>query len=145
MFLGRVRCVTCRTENLIHPYKSEDTAVVLLEFESGALGTVDACFNILDRSSRNRLELYGSKGSILAEGTLGQGGGGEMIVRLEDAAAYEARQARDLADGARVEVPTVNLYRAQIEDVNGALATGREPLCGGQGRVVESEGPRRLL
>jgi predicted dehydrogenase len=132
MFLGRARSVSCRTGNLVHPYTSEDTAVVLLEFESGALGTADACFNIPDRASRNRLELYGSRGSILAEGTIGQGEAGEMVLRIEDAAGYHARQARDLAGGVRVDEPTVNLYRAQVEDVNAAIATGREPLCSGQ-------------
>jgi len=131
MFLGRVRSVSCRTGNFVHSYKSEDTAVVLLEFEGGAFGMVDACFNIPDQSSRNRLELYGSKGSILAEGTIGQGEGGEMILRLDDAAAYQARQARDLAGGIRVDEPTVNLYKAQIEDVNEAIATVRQPLCDG--------------
>ena len=130
-FLGRARSVMCRTANLVHAYKSEDTAVALLEFQGGAVGTVDACFNIPDRASRNRLELYGSKGGILAEGTVGQGEGGEMVLRLEDAAGYEARQARDLADGVRVDVPTVNLYKAQIEDVNEAISTGRQPLCDG--------------
>jgi predicted dehydrogenase len=132
MFLGRARSVSCRTGRLVHPYPSEDTAVVLLEFESGALGTADACFNIPDRASRNRLELYGSRGSILAEGTIGQGEAGEMVLRIEDAAGYHARQARDLAGGVRVDEPTVNLYRAQVEDVNAAIATGREPLCSGQ-------------
>jgi predicted dehydrogenase len=123
--------VTCRTGNLVHAYKSEDTAVALLEFEGGALGTVDACFNIPDRASRNRLELYGSKGGILAEGTIGQGEGGEMILRLEDAAGYEAGQARDLGGGIRVDVPTANLYKSQIEDVSAAIAGGRQPLCDG--------------
>ena len=109
----------------------EDTAVVLAEFESGAVGTIDACFNIPDAASRNRLELYGSRGSILAEGTIGQGEGGEMIVRVEDAAGYQASQSRDLAGGVRVDVPTVNLYKAQMEDVNAAIAAGRPPLCDG--------------
>jgi len=131
VFLGRARRVSCRTGNLVQPYKSEDTAVVLLEFESGALGTLDACFNIPDRSSRNRLELYGSRGSLLAEGTIGQGEGGQMILRLDEAAGYQARQARDLDGGVRIDEPTVNLYKAQVENVNQALAAGRQPLCDG--------------
>ncbi|HPO10790.1 MAG TPA: Gfo/Idh/MocA family oxidoreductase, partial [bacterium] len=66
MFLGRVRKVSCLIGNLVHGYASEDTATVLLEFESGAKGIVDNLFNVPDASSRNRLELYGSRGSILA-------------------------------------------------------------------------------
>jgi len=131
-FLGRTRRVTCLAGSLVHAYKSEDAAVVLLEFQGGAFGMVDACFNIPDQASRNRLELYGSGGSILAEGTIGQGEGGEMILRLQDAAAYQARQARDLSGGTRINVPTVNLFKAQVEDVNAAIAAGRPPLCDGQ-------------
>jgi predicted dehydrogenase len=131
-FLGRACSVMCRTANLVHAYKSEDTAAALLEFQGGAVGTVDACFNIPDRASRNRLELYGSKGGILSEGTIGQGEGGEMVLRLEETAGYEARQVRTPDGGVRVDVPTVNLYKAQIEDVNDAISTGRQPLCDGE-------------
>jgi predicted dehydrogenase len=55
-----------------------------------------------------------------------------MIVRLEGAAGYQARQARGLAGGVRADVPAVNLYKAQIEDVNAAIAAGRRPLCDGE-------------
>ena len=72
MFLGRAVSVFCSTGNLVQQYASEDTATVLLEFESGARGMVDCLFNVPDISSLNRLELYGSLGSILAEGTIGQ-------------------------------------------------------------------------
>jgi predicted dehydrogenase len=54
-----------------------------------------------------------------------------MILRLEDTAGYEAGQARDLGGGVRVDVPTANLYRSQIEDVSAAIAGGRQPLCDG--------------
>ena len=73
MFFGPAKAVSCMTGNLVHDYQSEDTAVVIVEFESGAKGSIDTLFCVPDASSKNRLELYGSKGSILADGTIGQG------------------------------------------------------------------------
>jgi predicted dehydrogenase len=132
MFLGRALRVTCFARRLVHAYASEDTAVVMAEFAGGAVGFVDTCFNIPDASSLNRLELYGSGGSLLAEGTIGQGAGGQMVLRAEPQGGYQAAQARPSAGGEPVDAPTVNLYQAQIEDVSAAIREDREPLCGAE-------------
>jgi predicted dehydrogenase len=122
MFFGPVRSVNCVTDRRIHKYKSEDTAVVLAHFKDGAVATVDACFCVPDNSSKNRLELYGSKGSILAQGTIGQGAAGEMTAFLENAGKrYDAKQARAAIAGLRIEPKPVNLYRAEIEAFSQAL------------------------
>ena len=68
MFFGKIKSVSCFINNSVHAYKSEDSAVVSILFENGAMGTVDTYFCIPDNSSKNILELYGSKGSILAKG-----------------------------------------------------------------------------
>ncbi|MCP4644160.1 MAG: Gfo/Idh/MocA family oxidoreductase [bacterium] len=116
MILGRVTKVSCMTGNLVQDYASEDTAVVLLEFESGAKGVVDNLFNVPDASSKNRLEIYGSKGSILAEGTIGQGEIGQMVANLEEGEkGYEAQQQRDEGGAVVVAPDPVNMYRAEVE------------------------------
>ena len=83
MFFGKVKSVSCFINNSVHDYESEDSALVSLFFENGAMGSVDTYFCIPDNSSKNILELYGSKGSILAKGTIGQGSAGEMTAYLE--------------------------------------------------------------
>lgn len=129
MFFGKVKSVSCFINNSIHPYKSEDTAVVSLFFENGALGTVDSCFCIPDNSSKNILELYGSKGSILAKGTIGQGAAGEMTAYLEDnSAGYEADQVRSDGEGLVINPTPVNTYLAEIEEFSCAILEKREPL-----------------
>lgn len=128
MFYGRAVKVQCVTGNLVHAYPSEDTAVVLLEFENGAKGVVDNLFNVPDASSKNRLELYGSKGSILAEGTLGQGEIGEMMAYLESGdAGYEAQQARSGGGGIAITPNPVNMYRAEVEAFAQAVLDDAEP------------------
>ena len=93
MFFGPVRAVSCFTNRTVHGYTSEDSALASLCFENGALGTVDTFFCLPDAASQNRLELYGSLGSILAKGTIGQGAAGDMVAFLKAGpAGYDAQQ-----------------------------------------------------
>jgi len=129
MFFGKVKSVSCFINNSVHPYKSEDSAVVALQFESGAMGTVDTCFCIPDNSSKNILELYGSMGSIIARGTIGQGAAGEMTAYLEaDQSGYNAQQSRDASNGIPVSPEPVNTYCAEIEEFSMAILEKRQPL-----------------
>jgi len=128
MFFGKVKSVSCFINNNVHGYKSEDSAVVSLFFKNGAMGTVDAYFCIPDNSSKNIIELYGSKGSILAKGTIGQGSSGEMIAYLEDDKTdYNAQQVRNVGEGMVINPTPVNTYRAEIEEFSCAILEKREP------------------
>jgi predicted dehydrogenase len=129
MFFGKIKTVSCFINNRIHSYKSEDSAVVLLLFENGALATVDTFFCIPDNSSKNILELYGSRGSIIAKGTIGQGASGEMIAFLEeDYSGYDAQQARNTGEGLVINPTPVNTYLAEIEEFSCAILEKREPV-----------------
>jgi predicted dehydrogenase len=129
MFFGKIKTVSCFINNIIHNYKSEDSAVVSLKFENGALATVDTFFCIPDNSSKNVLELYGSKGSILARGTIGQGSSGEMVAYIEgDNSGYNALQTRDSGNGLIINPEPVNTYLAEIEDFSLAILENRKPL-----------------
>ena len=128
MFFGKIIKVSCFINNTIHAYKSEDSAVVSLFFKNGALATIDTFFCIPDNSSKNILELYGSGGSILAQGTIGQGDGGEMTAWLEsDTSGYDAAQLRQAAEGIIINPPPVNTYMAEIEEFSNAILEKREP------------------
>lgn len=128
MFFGKIKRVSCFINNSVHEYKSEDSAVVSIFFENGAIGTVDTFFCIPDNSSKNVLELYGSYGSILAKGTIGQGDSGEMIAYLEgDVSEYDALQSRSINDGIPINPVPVNTYRAEIEEFSSAILEKREP------------------
>jgi predicted dehydrogenase len=133
MFFGKVARVSCFINNTVHDYKSEDSAVAMLFFENGAIGTVDTFFCIPDNSSKNVLELYGSKGSILAKGTIGQAPAGEMVAFLEqDGNGYDAQQARTEAQGIVIAPEPVNTYQAEIEEFSQAIIDDRELLISGE-------------
>lgn len=129
MFFGKARKVSCFTANNVHDYKSEDSAVVSVMFTNGAIGTVDTYFCIPDDSSKNILELYGSKGSIIARGTIGQGASGEMTAFLQqDGSEYNAGQARNDGEGIKIMPEPVNTYMAEIEEFSSAVLETREPM-----------------
>ena len=133
MFFGHVHKVSCFINHTIHDYKSEDSATAMLFFANGALGTVDTFFCIPDNSSKNVLELYGSKGSILAKGTIGQGPAGEMTAFLEQGGGdYDAQQARAEGRGLSIEPEPVNTYQAEIEEFSRAIIDNREPSINGE-------------
>ena len=131
MFFGKIKSVSCFINNNVHSYKSEDSAVVSLFFENGAMATVDSYFCIPDNSSKNALELYGSRGSIIAKGTIGQGEAGEMNAYLEgDDAGYDAEQTRSQTGGIAVNPVPVNTYLAEIEEFSAAIIENRKPKNG---------------
>ena len=133
MFFGRISRVSCFINNIVQDYKSEDSAAAMLFFENGAMATVDTFFCIPDNSSKNVLELYGSRGSILATGTIGQGAAGRMIAFLErDDKAYDARQARAESQGMVIAPAPVNTYQAEIEQFSQAVIEDREPPVGAE-------------
>ena len=132
MFFGRIARVSCFINNSVHDYKSEDSATAMLCFENGALATVDTFFCIPDNSSKNVLELYGSKGSILAEGTIGQGPAGRMVAFLEQhGKEYDAQQARTEAQAMTIEPEPLNTYQAEIEEFSRAILDDHEPAISG--------------
>jgi len=133
MFFGKVVRVSCFIHNTVHDYKSEDSAVAMLFFENGALATVDTFFCIPDTSSKNVLELYGSRGSILARGTIGQGPAGEMVAYLQaDSSDYDAQQLRPETQGIIIAPEPVNTYQAEMEEFSQAIIDNRAPLISGE-------------
>ncbi len=130
---SRVKEVSCFTGSLVQDYPVEDSALLTVRFENGALGMVDAFFSIPDNSSKNRLEIYGSRGSILAEGTIGQMPSGEATAYLEkETKGYEAEQKREESGPEEIKPSLVNGYQAEIEIFAEAIEKDIEPPISGE-------------
>jgi len=128
-FAGPIRRIVAMTGNLVQDYPSEDASTTLLEFAAGALGTVDCFFCIPDEASRTRLEIYGSRGAVLTEGTIGQStrGKAEGLFALGDA-AYDAAQDKDTERRfRRLAFRAVDPYRAECEYFADCVLRGRPP------------------
>jgi predicted dehydrogenase len=130
---GRTKAVSCMIGNLVQDYPAEDTAVALLEFENGAKGMVDALFNVPDAAARNALEVYGSKGSLVTFGTIGQGSEGSITAVIERGdREYDAAQARDEDPSEVIEPDAVNIYAAHVDAFCEAVENDTEPPITGE-------------
>ena len=133
IFDSKVEEVACFTDRLVQDYPVEDSATCILRFKNGAHGVVDSYFNIPDASSKNRLEIYGSKGSLLAEGTIGQSAYGEMMAHLEKGEkGYDAEQQRTTPTSEKIEVQPINMYRGEIEHFSECIEKNLTPAISGE-------------
>jgi predicted dehydrogenase len=106
-------------------YEVEDSSAILMELEGGAYANVDAYFNIPDAAAHCRLEIYGTGGSMLAEGTIGQVEGGSLDVVLSDSSAsYDAQQNRNEVKPIKIDVTFGNMYTREIEAFGNAILCG---------------------
>jgi 1,5-anhydro-D-fructose reductase (1,5-anhydro-D-mannitol-forming) len=64
-------------------YEVEDSASVLLEMEGGVHAMISTHFNIPENVAANRLEVYGTNGTLVLEGTLGQVECGRLLCKLK--------------------------------------------------------------
>jgi predicted dehydrogenase len=63
---GPVARVAAATATLVHDIKVEDTAAAVIEFTSGAIGTIEATTSVFPGYPR-RLEVTGSRGTLILE------------------------------------------------------------------------------
>ena len=126
---NRACAVCCFAGNQTFCYNADDSAALLMKMESGATAFVDANFNIPDEAAKCRIELYGTKGSILAEGTIGQVEAGEMkLCTTEEGLVYAAEQNRENSTFVTVNVQTGNMYEKEISAFANAILTDTAPV-----------------
>lgn len=121
--MGRVRRVTGWTRTLAHAIEVEDTAVALVEFENGAVGTIEATTAFYsagatppEQTTVDTLQLSGDAGSaVISKGVLSTSWSG--VAAPPPPNSHRAR---------------LDLFRRQHEDFVRAVAEGREPRVTGQ-------------
>ena len=123
--------VTGFTDLLVHQYATriEDTSTVLARFRNGAHGIIDNYFNLPDAAAQNALELFGTRGSIIAHGTIGQDPTGEMfsIVQPQET-DYDANQVRDTQAGRQeYKLKPIGIYGQMITLFTDCILQDRPP------------------
>ena len=125
---GPVRRVFAKTITGLHAVDVEDTAVAVLEFANGAIGTLEASTAAYPGYSR-QIELTGSNGTLRLDGD------DLAAVDLKDASDDE-RPAPARAVTASAASPVVSdpsAHTRVIEDFISAVAARRAPCCDGAG------------
>ena len=97
-------------------YEVDDSADCILHMKKGATCYIDVHFNIPDEAAKGMLEIYGTKGSLLASGTIGQDGQGEVYLNQCATEGYDSNQKRkEDGLGQKVDYERENIYGRQIE------------------------------
>ena len=137
-YLSGLQAVECVgfAQNQTFNYSADDSASVLMKINNGSLAYVDANFNIPDAAAKCPLEIYGTKGSIIAIGTLSQVEGGHVeILACPEAKGYDAQQDRSLVEPVELEVEFGNMYTKEIDAFADAIRNGSEPPVSGKGTL----------
>ena len=104
------------TGNQIYKYPdTEDAATGVYKTDSGAIFTVEANFNLPDDLGGCKFEIYGTLGTIVAEGTLGQVEVGEVKYKTRDE-IEKGWQTLSYNAG--------NMYTKETELLSDAILTG---------------------
>lgn len=118
-FVGEVDTVAGLSDTLIHGYETEDTCTALFRFKSGAHGFLQAFNSVPNFEGRNVLEVHGSGGTIVTQGTLSQSPLGRLILYRK-----HPQDAKIEAKGEVIEVTPKNMYHTEIENFSIAIETG---------------------
>jgi predicted dehydrogenase len=106
-------------------YEVEDGAVMVFKTASGTLGHIDVNFNVPDKASESKLELYGDKGYIICTGTLAQEEVGKFSYLYSPQGDYEAQQNRVFDKPKTYKGKNGNLYLKQIKKFTDIIRSGK--------------------
>lgn len=120
--------VTAICDTQTFQYEVDDSASLLLKMNNGAHAYVDVNFNIPDNAAVSRMEIYGTKGSVICEGTLSQEEVGTTKVSFAELTGYDAMQNRGSDHFFYMEPASGNMYTKEIESFSASLLAGTEPL-----------------
>ena len=106
-------------------YNVDDSSNVLIDLDNGVTAYVDSHFNLPDDAAFCRMEFYGTKGSILCEGTIGQVEGGTVRVVVSDPGGYNAQQDRAQSSTYTLECELGNMYEKEISSFAESVLDGK--------------------
>lgn len=127
-YMGPVASVQAVSTNAAHKgIEVEDTIIAIVEFENGALGTIE-CSTAIFPGSLKRIEVRGTAGSaVLEEDRLIEWAFKEE--REEDGDIRQSMKEGNLSSGGASDPAAISFkgHQMQIEDMLGAIESGREP------------------
>ena len=125
--VGDVKRVYAQARTALHDIESEDTLVSTLEFQNGAIGTLEATTSVYPGYDR-RIELTGSEGTIIFER--------DRIIRADlktplPGGVQTQAQDTNLSSSSPI-VSDVSGHKRIVEDFVKAIRTNGTPRCDGR-------------
>ena len=126
--LGDVKSVCAKTATALHDIEVEDTVVATLEFENGAVGTLEATTAAYPGYPR-RVELTGTGGTVILEGS--------SLVAADLRTPLEGFVFAEVASGSSPAAPSpvvsdVSGHKEILSDFLRSIETGGTPICDGR-------------
>jgi UDP-N-acetyl-2-amino-2-deoxyglucuronate dehydrogenase len=124
--LGPVTRVHGLTATRLHAIEAEDVALALLQFESGAVGTLEAT-TVAWPGYPRRVEISGTEGTVVVEG--------DRVVAADlrtPVPGLVSTGDEGMAGAKTAAVADSAPHRRMIEDFARAVATGGSPACDGR-------------
>lgn len=123
--MGPVESVQAKIATLTHKIETEDTAVAILKFKNGALGTIEATASAGPKNTEGSVSIVGEKGTAKV--------GGCALNRIDVWEFQDFTNEDELVKNCSIE--STNVYgighTAQIKDVSNALLSGKLVLVDG--------------
>lgn len=110
---SRTKQVTGFTDTRTFSYDVDDASNLLLRLENGAVAYIDGAFNMHAPQGGNLLEIYGTKGTILIQGSVGQAEAGTVKSMILDTEGKRQTLTFDEPNG--------NMYQKEIEAFSKAV------------------------
>lgn len=135
--MGPVKKVSGRVRTLTHDIEGEDIGTAMLEFENGALGTIEGSTTIY-AGFPERLEIHGNEGSIVMEA------GKITVCKSKNTIDITINDTRQSASGSSNPMAIdVSLHIKQFREITDAIRAKREPEVNGEEalkslRVIEA-------
>jgi predicted dehydrogenase len=114
--------------NQLFKYEVEDSASIIMKMSNGAFAYVDSNFNIPDDAAVCKLEIYGSAGSIIADGTIAQSEVGTVKIIQTNTKGYDAQQLRSVTNAKELKADiSGNMYTKEIQAFSDAILKDKKP------------------
>ncbi len=99
--------------------------MITFKSEKGILGHIDVNFNVPDNAATGKMEIYGTAGSIITEGTLAQEEIGKMKYIYSPQGDYEAQQQRVTGKAVTYRGKGGNMYTKQFAAFGKLILSGK--------------------
>lgn len=126
---SEIQQVSALMDTMTFSYEVEDCANVMVKFSNKSVGYIDVYFNVPEHVTTCYLEFYGTKGSLIAEHTIGQNEAGTLYYReIREDLSYAAQQALTSVKPTVYTSENKDLYAKEVESFSRSLLYN-EPLA----------------
>ena len=133
---SKITSVAAFIENIRFSYEVEDSSSLLVRYDNGMIGNLNAYFNIPDSAARWQISFFGTRGRIIGETTIGQEDGGRLLVISEDEEKkYNAQQDVSVAKEEIITGEHGGLFEFELESFTDSVLNGEPFVCDAQQAV----------